>query len=53
LILMLSCQFLTIKEPIKFVKSVMSPSTLAFSGVFIYSGLLSIGIRRTKASEIP
>lgn len=46
-----SWRFLIIKEPIKFVKSVMSPSTLAFSRAFIYSGLLSIGIRRTKESN--
>lgn len=36
-----SNQFLIIKEPIKFAKSVISPLTLAFSRAFIYSGLLS------------
>ena len=36
-----SNQFLIIKEPIKFAKSVISPLALAFSRAFIYSGLLS------------
>lgn len=39
-----SNQSLIIKEPIKFVKSVIFPSALAFSSAFIYSGLLSTGI---------